>query len=60
MIYMDLMRGQIQYQTAEQKKKKKKKDFELRLASITTFVPFYFYYNICRTMEGMLASVNKS
>ena len=41
MMYMDLMCNQIQYHTAVQEK-----DFELWLASIESFILFYFYYNI--------------
>ena len=35
------MRNQIQYHTAVQEK-----DFELQQASIESFIPFYFYYNM--------------
>lgn len=41
LIYIDLMRLQRQYHTAVQEN-----DFELRLASIEAFLPYYFYYNM--------------
>ena len=41
LIYMDMMRIQLQHHTSVQEN-----DFELRLASIESFIPFYFYYNM--------------
>ena len=41
MIYVDLIRNQIQYYTAVQEN-----DFELQVSSIEGFIPCYFYYNV--------------
>ena len=41
LIYIETMRNQLQYHTSVQEN-----DFQLRLLSIESFIPLYFYYNM--------------